>query len=232
MVDFTGGTWRSLIDGSEVSAIPDSPIGLNTIAYYQFTDDDDTSVLSDFEGSFDGSISGMSYVSDDDALRVVGEFDGDNDRVTGLNLSTLSEFTVGLIVKPLGLSGWSSADTIFSSRENNRFDIRVDDNNGLKWSVFHDDGGDNVILDSGVSLDENSLQTVVTRWDGSTLNISADGSDSASTNTGGMTGEGNGDGFGHRPSGNDRYANCRLVHVEISDQDEGSAFDDEFHALI
>jgi len=50
MVDFTGGTWRSLIDGEEVSAIPDS-------AVMQLRFDEGTgSIASDSVGNNDGTL--------------------------------------------------------------------------------------------------------------------------------------------------------------------------------
>ena len=61
MVDFTGGTWRSLIDGSEVSAIPDSVVGR-----FNAKDEDSTgplSTISDQVGPFD--LSGSCDVIDD-----------------------------------------------------------------------------------------------------------------------------------------------------------------------
>jgi len=46
MVDFTGGTWRSLIDGSEVSAIPDSGVLIDN-----FEDDDGDPIFHDGDGN-------------------------------------------------------------------------------------------------------------------------------------------------------------------------------------
>ena len=59
MVDFTGGTWRSLIDGSEVSAIPDSDLwySINEGSGQTFTDSN---------GDSDGDLVGGTWVEDSD----------------------------------------------------------------------------------------------------------------------------------------------------------------------
>ena len=54
MVDFTGGTWRSLIDGSEVSAIPDDGLAHRYKADdLSLSDGDSVSTWSDLAGSDD-----------------------------------------------------------------------------------------------------------------------------------------------------------------------------------
>jgi len=59
MVDFTGGTWRSLIDGSEVIAIPD------IVAEY-LIDDGSGGTFADNIGDADGNVNESQWVSDED----------------------------------------------------------------------------------------------------------------------------------------------------------------------
>jgi hypothetical protein len=212
-------------------ALPDSELGQNTFAYYQFTDDGDTSTLSDFEGSNDGSISGMQYVSDDVAGRVVGEFDGTGDLVDGFAWPSLSAYTVGIIVKPLNVSSnWGGTDTIFSSRNNNSLDIRSDGSS--TWQIFHGSGSS--FIGSVGNINSGALQTIVARWDGSTLQFSVDDPDTKITDSqSDMNAGGENDGLGGRAAfGGDRFANCQIVHVELSNVDEGGAFESRFHSLI
>ena len=63
MVDFTGGTWRSLIDGSEVVAIPDE--GLN---HSYIIDDETATNVIDVQGDKNLDIIGADLVSDSDAF--------------------------------------------------------------------------------------------------------------------------------------------------------------------
>ena len=223
--------WKSLVDLHEYSAIPDSPIGQNTIAYYSFDDDADTTTLSDQVGTFDGTISGMSYVTDEDAGRVVGEFDGDDDEVVSMGIPSLSAYSVGIIVKPLNVSDWDDFDTVFSFRDNNTFEVHGrPDNGNFEYVLFHGGEDNNELISS--QLVENELQTVVLRWDGSTINFSVDSENAVSTSESSMDNADEADGFGANQQFTPRFANMRLVHFEISDEDEGQSFEDDFHNLI
>ena len=58
MVDFTGGTWRSLIDGSEVVAIPDRVVNRAPL------DDGAGTTFSDAVGDADGTLQNDAWFSD------------------------------------------------------------------------------------------------------------------------------------------------------------------------
>ena len=66
MVDFTGGTWRSLIDGSEVSAIPDSALIHIDPLSDDLDDGESFSTLTDFSGE-DNNLSGSGGTFIEDA---------------------------------------------------------------------------------------------------------------------------------------------------------------------
>jgi len=77
MVDFTGGTWRSLIDGSEVSAIPDT-----RLSQYQMDEGSETLLNNLVDGQPNATIDGADWV--ENSNRVGGfwlDFDGDDDGV-------------------------------------------------------------------------------------------------------------------------------------------------------
>ena len=78
MVDFTGGTWRSLIDGSEVSGIPDNAIWRLPL------DEGDGTTASDDQGDTDGTLDNPDWISNS---KYFGDFaldfdQSNNDEVT------------------------------------------------------------------------------------------------------------------------------------------------------
>ena len=219
MSNFT--TWRSLVDGVGISAIPDSEVGQNTIAFYNFTDDDDTNVLEDQVGDFDATISGMNYVQDSDAGRIVGDFDGTDDSATGMGIPSLSEFSIGLVVKPRSVDDRGNA---LSLRDNNEFDIRYEDGD---WQI----GGpfDPITLSGSATTD--TWQSVVCLWDGSEVTLSVDDDFEDSTSESSMQTDGEDDAIAESGRGGDRV-DGRIAHVEISDQYEGDEFKENYHALL
>ena len=72
MVDFTGGTWRSLIDGSEVAAIPDSAEN-----HWGFEEGSGT-LVSDGVGDFDADFNNLAW-GEDGYGGVHGILDGTDD---------------------------------------------------------------------------------------------------------------------------------------------------------
>ena len=82
MVDFTGGTWRSLIDGTEIVAIPDS-----AILQWRFAEGSETNTTEELGtfGDQDGTLSDAD-MWDDNANKEGGwwlENTGSNNVVTG-----------------------------------------------------------------------------------------------------------------------------------------------------
>ena len=105
MVDFTGGTWRSLIDGSEVGAIPDSE---NLHAHYDAqeinaNDQDTVTTWGDLSGNdFDATGNGATYVTDGINGNASLSFDGTDDQfdVSTSDWATISTpFAVFAIVE-------------------------------------------------------------------------------------------------------------------------------------
>ena len=85
MVDFTGGTWRSLIDGSEVGAIPDSEV-----ERWDF-DEGSGSTASNSLTSHDFSLSGPDWVSSSDYVGGYAlDFSGGDTGETSEEVSILS----------------------------------------------------------------------------------------------------------------------------------------------
>ena len=77
MVDFTGGTWRSLIDGSEVSAIPD------TVVDRFPADEGGGQTLANSIGPNDASLNFDNWVSDDNWIGGTAPLaDGNGDNAT------------------------------------------------------------------------------------------------------------------------------------------------------
>jgi len=74
MVDFTGGTWRSLIDGSELIAIPDEEIYLQ--------DDWGDNKLTDREGSATTTYNGVEGVYRPEWATLQGSASVDNENLT------------------------------------------------------------------------------------------------------------------------------------------------------
>jgi len=87
MVDFTGGTWRSLIDGSEVLAIPDSEA--NQKLLHRWLLDDVNGTVEDIVGGADGTNNGVTSLDGDYEGGSAGEGDGVEDYI---DLGTLDDF--------------------------------------------------------------------------------------------------------------------------------------------
>ena len=79
MTEFT--TWRSLVDGAEISAIPDSEANEKLIHRWVLADDNGSLDVSDFEGDEDGDNNGVSLVEGEYSGGVAGEGDGTDDHI-------------------------------------------------------------------------------------------------------------------------------------------------------
>ena len=128
MTEFT--TWRSLVDGEIISAVPDS-----AIAQYIASDfDPETGVWADNLGNFDLSASGNPQLIEDEAdgndvVRLDGVddlFDSDN---TNINIS--QPFTVISAIDPEITDG---ENTIWSHNSSDIFRFRVRDG-GEDWRL-------------------------------------------------------------------------------------------------
>ena len=144
MVDFTGGTWRSLIDGSEVSAIPDSLVlqyaatnvsGGDTT----WSDDNEVADMTLTGGETDTTVDdvealGFDGTDDHGNIDLPSDFEGD-----GLN-----EFTVEFSIS----TTTSDNGRVFEQRNNDEnqdlgfiMNSGPTGTGGFLW-VFDDDNGD------------------------------------------------------------------------------------------
>ena len=132
MVDFTGGTWRSLIDGSEVSAIPDS--AENRWPWDEGSDD----TVADVIGDNNGTVVGADWIDVADLVGGFGLEFGGEDRVEmsiidgiGAGLS----FSLAITVNLDDISDqviWSQ-----SKGSNDRLSLQINDS---KWHAGVFDG--------------------------------------------------------------------------------------------
>ena len=134
MVDFTGGTWRSLIDGSEVSAIPDTELlrwPINEGSGDSITDEV-TGKTATTTASWD---EGQWF--EDWAL----DFDGTDDRLSySTSFGDLSEFT--LLIEC----------SIHESPDGNDYQIwESDDGNFDNWIQFTDGSNKDIQFDGGLT---------------------------------------------------------------------------------
>ena len=133
MVDFTGGTWRSLIDGLEVAAIPDS--AENRWPWDEGSDD----TVADVIGDNNGTVVGADWIDVADLVGGFGLEFGGEDRVEmsiidgiGAGLS----FSLAITVNLDDISDqviWSQ-----SKGSNDRLSLQINDS---KWhgAVFDGD---------------------------------------------------------------------------------------------
>jgi len=114
MVDFTGGTWRSLIDGSEVSAIPDSG------GDHQWnTNEGGGTTLTDSIGDLNGSINGPSWETGGGTHDVYLFYDGSDDYV---DLGSQSQSALSSVVEaPATICAWIYVSEDVSSDRLNIF---------------------------------------------------------------------------------------------------------------
>jgi len=123
MVDFTGGAWRSLIDGSEVLVgIPDEQ---DLHFRYDFSEEDGSMPVSDLSGNEhnldDGTYSGVGNNIGD---KQAAEFDRGSDGVSG-DIGDLSPPFHDFFV--IRIDDLSDGEYLFSDAENNHPSIRQDD---------------------------------------------------------------------------------------------------------
>ena len=163
MVDFTGGTWRSLVDGAEISAIPDPDVYLDDDwGDNKLTDRDDsgTTIYNGVEGVYrpEWSIDDGSPSVDNDQLNIQ---DGDVITYEFADELPINTETVEWIAKGIDLSnnggsgGDASSLAIFSEttdvvNEFRNFDrsysFFFDGSNTFRF-VEYSDGNFNVLSD-------------------------------------------------------------------------------------
>ena len=165
MVDFTGGTWRSLIDGSEVGGIPDA-----AIHQWRF-DEGAGETVSDSVGSEDGTISGADWTSNDWEGGWALDGDGTGDYVStgelgdfGENLHT--DFALIATVETNDDSGTimgvfhDPGDASTNAMEFG-FDIEFDGDAGKIALRLRDDDGDPYTIQTDSRFDDGGRYRVV-----------------------------------------------------------------------
>lgn len=176
-------TWRSLVDGSEVSRILDS-----VVTQYQFEDDSDTTTATDAVGSNDATLNGGSFDSDAADGSFAWLSDGSSDYGISQNtvdLSALGDTVgagVGGYLKPSDTGvfqypiGWDAGS-------GNYLYVTITDTD--EWrSVFRSDNNNNFITAVGPAISTSSYQHVVAAVDDSTLYLLVDGSQAATASIG------------------------------------------------
>jgi len=145
MTDFTGGTWRSLVDGSEVIAIPDRGL----LHRFDATEDEtvSTSAWDDLEDGADLSGTSQGRVEDVINGNAIDRYDGVDDVKDG-SASSQSEpyhvFFVGQITDPSGFSHlFDCSDNTITAT----ISITSDEN----YAVFDQDNN----FEEGPSVDTN-----------------------------------------------------------------------------
>ena len=179
MVDFTGGTWRSLIDGSEVGVIPDSGLlrDYNYLAQTGVSDNETISTLVDSQNNVD--LSGFATfregpLNGNDA----GDYNGIDDAHSGDVVLDSGQFTVAVVVRPQEIPNDGSRHGIMlnGSAANNRGYSLVTQN--AEWQiVLHG----NVAISGGTVTQDGTI--FIGRYDGSELSIRVNGATVATTST-------------------------------------------------
>ena len=144
MVDFTGGTWRSLIDGSEVAAIPDSDLS----HYWTFAESgvEDT---EDVNGDIDMAVNDGTWQSDqgigDNYLAY--ESGDEPSRATSANFGTATA-TMMMWFRP-DTTGYQVFASTNNSTQGVAFRYDLDDNREISLFLNNADGGGNLTIGGG-----------------------------------------------------------------------------------
>ena len=166
MVDFTGGTWRSLVDGEEISAIPDPDIylqddwGDNKL---QDREDGGTTTHNGVEGVYRPEWDVVDGKSEPTVENETLDMSGDDGIYTEINLNYDETITWQLDDLDVGDTGdgstdWTIVTLATDSEPSNNQDGRVDasywyglrDTTRENRLVYRDDdGNDNVIMQEG-----------------------------------------------------------------------------------
>ena len=159
MVDFTGGTWRSLIDGSEVSAIPDSAIyywlaGSFDDPWLDEVDDHEMSVF----GLESSTVDGNETVSAD-----TGDFgEADLSKLEdNLDTGFSIEFVISTTDNDIDLFGrrFSSDFRIIIGHGDNSVS-GTDDSKGISFEL-RDDDSNTIAIQGETQINDGNLHSIV-----------------------------------------------------------------------
>ena len=172
MTDFSGGSWRSLITGDTVSAIPD-----NTVAHYDasrlsLTDGDTVSVWPDEQGDndLDTQIGSPTYVESGINGNPAIAFDGDRDGLEVAGLSVNQPNTTYLVFEYQGGLGGDSREGRVLSGVSERQLTAVAGAEG-NWRTY---AGNNLTAPSDIGI-----QQMTAVFDGGNSIIREDGVETA-----------------------------------------------------
>ena len=176
MVDFTGGTWRSLVDGAEISAIPDSevdsfeqyePGGDNNLSDNYFGDTGNFEIHTDSDP--------VSPIYDSTQSLHVEESDGTNVAIgsqTGLDNYPEVGDTFELYVyiqdateENRAMAWYAVQDSSFSTRPDDAYALRFDFSENVFELTRMENGNFNTVFDESVTW---------TDWDGDWLHVEVD----------------------------------------------------------
>ena len=213
MSNFT--TWRSLVDGRGIAAIPDSE---DLQARYDFSEYSGTSNFDDLTGNgYDLTNGSISSLSANINGRQAGEFDGVDDSVWSSTFSEVSEPVTFFLVAEVDDSPNDLNTTIQSNSSE-------DDN------IFYDNrGGENVWTlnaDSGdLAGGEISDILITGLYDGSNSILRSNGVqvDSGSVEYTGLDVLGLGS---REPKSSDRYFDGKIGEVLVYPMDKSGSFDE------
>ena len=165
MTNFT--TWRSLVDGQDLFAIPDSG---DLHAHYDFSEYSGTGGFNDLSGNghdlVNGSITGVG-----ESINGVqaGEFDGTDDSVRTDSFTDIGTHTAFAVVRPDGPEG-----------NNNLLSVQQSDHTVVEWQEFDDRGwsmatdgefnfSDNTTTETAILTSVNNADTNVLRLNGAEI---------------------------------------------------------------
>lgn len=149
MTEFT--TWRSLVDGAAISAIPDS-----AIAQYDATTESSTgsiTSISDQIGSFDLSGSAEVITNGINSNQTY-RFDGTELMTTTAEMASIEPFTIMAVVEqqePAGSNDW------YWSTENDTDRVALQDDDDAEYNLFR--GGDSSASIGTVITDPQIIET-------------------------------------------------------------------------
>ena len=190
MSDFT--TWRSLVDGEEISAIPDSAI------HHWPIDEGSGGTIEDVIGTHDADVNGPTWVSNDYRRQYALDGDGVDDYI---DLGTLGDYGSEVVstndfawVLTLEVDDPSSGDEILGARfaftNVDRLHVQFRGDDEIRCLY----GGDRNDFSIGPDLTVGKHRLVINRsgtgWDGWELYVNGEEQDGSNEGDSGETAEG------------------------------------------
>ena len=187
MVDFTGGTWRSLIDGTEIVAIPDTA-GLQghwDATEISATDGDGITTWTDQSGAGNDLEGGNPiYRENEIGNNPALDFDPTDDILSTNNQITqnnnLTIFAVGYVDGEGHALNYRQSDPGFFIMRDG--DVRLEDDSGSRTTINIGWGGTTPVVAMGELVDDDGL-SIRSRINGSDFDSSSHGSGNLDSST-------------------------------------------------